>query len=1084
MKPKNFLKYFFFLLLISTLKLSAQNYPQWYCLSHDDVVWDMAFDHDIAWIATRGGLVKYDRTTGAKTYYNAANSPLYSNEIKAVEVDDSGNVWIGAINGDLVKFDGTTWTHYWSLNGIDSIAGINEIHKDKIGNIYISSSTSYGHGLVKYDGTNFIDLACPVPYILSFSIDTLNNIWCGIQNELLKYDGSSWTHYDTLNSPFYPGFLNSVCADKNNNIWISIYENFGSNHKRIYYLNDTSWTYISPVMSGILIADFCKISADDSGNVFFYGDIDGVVKYDGVNFINYQIPMLSIPNSNIFFLKVDTAEHLWMLSDISADTIFYEFNGTNTIKQFISNSPFNSTYAHGMAIDHDGNRWFCPDDRGLQKFDGYNWTNYNRSNSNISSDQLQCVAVDNNNNIWAGAEDDSAYLAPVAKFDGNAWTSYLLSYFGSNPKVHTILTDKLNNIWFGVTGNGVARFDGSTWNYWNATDAGLNSFFNMGIAVDTNNNLWAGAVGSGLAKFSNNVWTKFDTLNSNILSNYVYTVFADHLNNIWFTTEFGLSKYDGVVFTNYGANNSNLEGFPRNITEDKNGNLWIGTNSGTIKYDGTSWTNFNNYNSGLGEAQVFDITVDKNNTKWICGWAGVWVFNENGIDPSYWHNIPQTKFEGKVFYDGNSNGVCDSVTEPGMINQKFICTTDSSATFSNSLGIYRFYRDSGYYESSLIPYANWNITSDSSSYHISLDTISLYGFDYGTYSFYVINDLEINLTAGSQRCNAINPFWIEYKNTGTTISTGNITFVKHDSLQMLVSVPPPGSVSGDTMIWNYSNLMPFESRNIFLNMRNPDVNSINDTLFSYITIDDTSGTNDSASVTQIISCSWDPNNKSVEPVGITPMHFTYMHDSLEYTIRFQNFGNDTAFSVFIIDSIPPTMQKDSFQFLASSHPVDIEISKTGVIRFMFNNIMLPSKDINEPACMGYVKYRLKPQQNMSVNTTVRNTAYIYFDLNPAIITNTVSNIYVDTITGIASNPKQFSIKAFPNPFTDYLNIQMQGINNLSSVLKVFDVTGRTVFQQKLESNNSVLRMNKIQPGIYFIEIENAGMVSRVKVVKN
>ena len=71
-----------FLSLINNVHVEAQINPQWYCMSHDEIIWDIAFDNanNTAWIATRGGLVKFDRATGNKTYYNAANSPLYQNE--------------------------------------------------------------------------------------------------------------------------------------------------------------------------------------------------------------------------------------------------------------------------------------------------------------------------------------------------------------------------------------------------------------------------------------------------------------------------------------------------------------------------------------------------------------------------------------------------------------------------------------------------------------------------------------------------------------------------------------------------------------------------------------------------------------------------------------------------------------------------------------------------------------------------------------------------------------------------------------------------------------------------------------------
>lgn len=45
---------------------------------------------------------------------------------------------------------------------------------------------------------------------------------------------------------------------------------------------------------------------------------------------------------------------------------------------------------------------------------------------------------------------------------------------------------------------------------------------------------------------------------------------------------------------------------------------------------------------------------------------------------------------------------------------------------------------------------------------------------------------------------------------------------------------------------------------------------------------------------------------------------------LEYLIRFQNTGNDTAFTVKILNLIDTTkLELSSFEFVASSHPVNL-----------------------------------------------------------------------------------------------------------------------------------------------------------------
>ena len=65
-----------------------------------------------------------------------------------------------------------------------------------------------------------------------------------------------------------------------------------------------------------------------------------------------------------------------------------------------------------------------------------------------------------------------------------------------------------------------------------------------------------------------------------------------------------------------------------------------------------------------------------------------------------------------------------------------------------------------------------------------------------------------------------------------------------------------------------------------------------------------------------------------------------------------------------------------------------------MVEFNFDNILLPDSIVNEPGSHGYVKYGIKANAGLADFTAVQNTANIYFDFNPAIITNTTSNTLV------------------------------------------------------------------------------------------
>ena len=81
----------------------------------------------------------------------------------------------------------------------------------------------------------------------------------------------------------------------------------------------------------------------------------------------------------------------------------------------------------------------------------------------------------------------------------------------------------------------------------------------------------------------------------------------------------------------------------------------------------------------------------------------------------------------------------------------------------------------------------------------------------------------------------------------------------------------------------------------------------------------------------------------------------------------------------------------SFEILGFSDSVKTELKESGELIFTFDNIMLPDSNINEPESHGFIKYSISPKNTLFPGQTIKNTANIYFDFNPAIITNTTFN---------------------------------------------------------------------------------------------
>ena len=132
---------------------------------------------------------------------------------------------------------------------------------------------------------------------------------------------------------------------------------------------------------------------------------------------------------------------------------------------------------------------------------------------------------------------------------------------------------------------------------------------------------------------------------------------------------------------------------------------------------------------------------------------------------------------------------------------------------------------------------------------------------------------------------------------------------------------------------------------------------------------------------------FDPNDKIGYPVGRGSAHLIDKEQEIEYRIRFQNTGTDTAFNIYILDTLSAHLDITSIRTGASSHPFEFDILDTNVLRFYFRDIMLPDSNINEPGSHGFVKFRIAQTLDNPIGTEIFNSAGIYFDFNEPVITN-------------------------------------------------------------------------------------------------
>ncbi|MDF2451942.1 MAG: C-terminal target protein [Bacteroidota bacterium] len=220
--------------------------------------------------------------------------------------------------------------------------------------------------------------------------------------------------------------------------------------------------------------------------------------------------------------------------------------------------------------------------------------------------------------------------------------------------------------------------------------------------------------------------------------------------------------------------------------------------------------------------------------------------------------------------------------------------------------------------------------------------------------------------------------------------------------------------------------------------------------------------------------SHDPNIKEVYPVDV-PFDF---NDWLTYTIHFQNTGNAPAFNIKIDDELDTLLDVSTFEVIDYSHPNSTSLIGRNLSVY-FANIQLPDSSSDKEGSIGFVQYRIKPKASWVIPLQIKNTAYIYFDFNPPIVTNTTINSLLDFSTGITKQ-KENNMAIYPNPNNGLFTIHMDSKENLS--VRLYDIAGNIILVQTLENGNGAIDASHLAAGIYNIQIKGEATVTNKKLV--
>jgi uncharacterized repeat protein (TIGR01451 family) len=452
---------------------------------------------------------------------------------------------------------------------------------------------------------------------------------------------------------------------------------------------------------------------------------------------------------------------------------------------------------------------------------------------------------------------------------------------------------------------------------------------------------------------------------------------------------------------------------------------------------------------------------------------------------------PTLCYSGYVFCDANSNAAMNIGEAPlsgvPVLLYNTNATTSSVTVYTDSTGYFSYcgqYSTNSYILATISQ--SW-LTYN--GYNPTIGVITLNGYPGGTGTANP-GYLAVNCGGSTSTCSdlwtTVTP-WIGYYQNSTAYikinwgsygpsaaGTYTLSFTYPAGVNPVLSSIQNSnySISGNTITWNFTtSASSFTSYDVIqFSVPGGLINGAQHFFTSSIAptgvINDCGTYNNSGSLLQILGNSYDPNDKNAStdysnenyPLGYLD---AFTDDALNYTIRFQNTGTAPAQNIYIIDTLSTQLDWSSFTLLEATHPIQVVNLGNGILRFEFNQIWLPDSTTNEPQSHGHLTYGISENANNPIMSTIENTAYIYFDWNDPIITNTTfhQNLWLDQI-----NEVNGGLSIYPNPAQTQISL---GLTEPSQVL-IKDINGKVIFNEQVGLGQTI-NVQAFESGVYLIE---------------
>ena len=493
------------------------------------------------WFGTNHGLYRWD---GQYALHFVPSATHLSTRVTAIAHGRGGRVWAGCNDGSIFYVSNRK-VHLWRNADTSSFEGINDILLDSLGRLWWGTN---GSGIYFFNGKRAIQITAedglPDDYVYNLERGMNNEVWVSTDNGIAKVIAGEESHEIRVfgRAEGLPdNIVRSVRSDSKGNLWLG-FHNGGINR---YLRRENTFRAASDIISGRI--DHMEIAGnsmwvieketglvhlslypepkvarvvlsgqhlerqirmthvDNQGNLWLLGN-EGLYVSSGGAFSRIET-FNGYPLADISVMATNETNDLF----VADHDIVYKLSGKNTEPLLQGFLPASSTITD-MQIDREGVIWLATFGQGVVMLDPETRKIRNLTTENAGLVNNSVLGVyTGENEIWIATLGGASC---IKKNSEGLYADLVIQSYNnesglSNNFIYQVLQDAKGNTWFATDGNGLVKFDGSGFTFYDESSE-LGDDVVYSLDVDEHGTIWLSTSTSGVFSFNGESFLQFD----------------------------------------------------------------------------------------------------------------------------------------------------------------------------------------------------------------------------------------------------------------------------------------------------------------------------------------------------------------------------------------------------------------------------------------------------------------------------------------------------------------------------------------------------------------------------------------------